>query len=368
MRKCNSENERIKRAYLEYQEGAKKKSQSTIDNIRKAITTYEVFTKYDNFKHFNKDKAKAFKAYLRERKSTQTKDFLSKSTLLSTMRHIKEFFIWLRQRTGYKKIKLYDIDYFNLSEGEIRTAQAKRRHQAPTIDQIRKAIFSMPTANDIELRNRTLIGFTLLTGARDSALASLKLKHIKLEEELVEQLPPEVKTKFSKTIYTYFFPVGDDIKQIVIDWVNYLYKTKLFNGDNPLFPRTKLILDKNNSFKADGIEPIGWNSANQIRKIFKEAFQNAGLDYFSPHSFRTTLVWFGEKVCKTPEEFKAWSQNLGHEEPLTTFNSYGYIPEHKQGEIIKNLLHRQKEETHNLLKQIVKQVNRLAEKENKKLD
>jgi len=34
--------------------------------------------------------------------------------------------------------------------------------------------------NGIECRNRALIAFTLLTGARDSAIASMKLKHVDL--------------------------------------------------------------------------------------------------------------------------------------------------------------------------------------------
>jgi len=337
MRKFNPENERLKRAYFEYQKEAKKKSQATVDNIRYAITKYEAFTQCESFKRFNKDKAKDFKTHISLCKSSKSNDYLSKSTLLSTLRHITDFFVWLRQRQGYKKIKLYDLDYFNLSEKEIRIAQAKKRRPSPTIEQVKKIISSMPINNEIELRNRALIAFTLLTGIRDGATASLRLKHIKLGEELVEQMPPEVKTKFSKTIYTYFFPVGNDIKQIVIDWVNYLYKAKLFNQESSLFPRTKLILDKNNSFKADGIEPVCWNSANQIRKIFQEACEKAGLEYYAPHSFRSTLTRLGEAICKTPEEFKAWSQNLGHEQTLTTFNSYGTIPEYTQGEIIKNL-------------------------------
>jgi integrase len=195
----------------------------------------------------------------------------------------------------------------------------------------------MPSGNDIELKNRALIAITILTGIRDGALASFKLKHIKLDEKLVEQLPPEVKTKFGKTIYTYFFPVGEDIEQIVVEWVNYLYKIKLFNPDDPVFPKTKLIQDKNNFFIAGGIEPVCWQSANQIGKIFKGAFTNAGMQYFNPHSFRTTLGRLGEILCKNPEQFKAWSQNLGHENPLTTFTSYGYIDEYNQGRIIKNL-------------------------------
>ncbi|MEA2082835.1 MAG: hypothetical protein U9O82_01055 [Thermodesulfobacteriota bacterium] len=47
---------------------------------------------------------------------------------------------------------------------------------------------------------------------------------------------------------------------------------------------------------------------------------------------------FGEQVfCKTPEHFKAWSQNLGHEKVLTTFLSYGEVACQRQGEIIRDL-------------------------------
>src|SRR6185312_8352009 len=67
------------------------------------------------------------------------------------------------------------------------------------------------------------------------------------------------------------------------------------------------------------------------------AFESAGLPYFHPHSFRKTLARLGEVRCKTPEEFKAWSQNLGHEQVLTTFMSYGTVREDRQGEIIRGL-------------------------------
>jgi integrase/recombinase XerD len=345
MTKCNPNNERIKRAYFEYQQEANKKSPSTIDNIRKAISRYELYTKYQGFESFNRHKAIAFKKAFTQAKSSLGEDYLSKATILSTVRHLQDFFKWLSREKGYKRLDVREIEYFNPSENEIRIAHAKKRRLAPSLEQIRAVIKAMPTGNDIELRNRALIAFTLLTGIRDSALASLKLKHIKLDDKLVEQLPPEVKTKFGKTIYTYFFPVGEDIEQIVVDWVNYLYKTKLYNPDNPVFPKTKLILDKNNSFVAGGFEPVCWTTASQIRKIFKEAFINAGMQYFNPHSFRTTLGRLGEILCTTPEEFKAWSQNLGHEHPLTTLISYGYIDEYRQGQIMKNLSKNKNRET-----------------------
>ncbi len=32
---------------------------------------------------------------------------------------------------------------------------------------------------------------------------------------------------------------------------------------------------------------------------------------------------------------KAWTQNLGHNDMLTTLTSYGSVPLHKQGELIR---------------------------------
>jgi hypothetical protein len=66
----------------------------------------------------------------------------------------------------------------------------------------------MPARTDIERRNRALLAFTWLTGVRDGALASLKVKHVNLCEGKVNQEPREVKTKNSKPQVTACFPVG----------------------------------------------------------------------------------------------------------------------------------------------------------------
>jgi len=108
---------------------------------------------------------------------------------------------------------------------------------------LKHVIARMPEGSDIERRNRALVAFTRLTGARDSGIASLKLKHVNLAAGSVYQDAREVKTKFSKT----------------------------------------------------------------------------------------------ETLCQTPEQFKAWSQNLGHEGVLTTFTSYGSVGSRRKGEIIRSL-------------------------------
>jgi integrase/recombinase XerD len=86
-----------------------------------------------------------------------------------------------------------------------------------------------------------------------------------------------------------------------------------------------------------GLDRKHWSSAGPIRTIIKDAFAAAGLPYFNPHSFRKTLALLGAQICKSPEEYKAWSQNLGHENVLTTFSSYGDVAGHRQAEIIRGL-------------------------------
>jgi hypothetical protein len=41
--------------------------------------------------------------------------------------------------------------------------------------------------------------------------------------------------------------------------------------------------------------------------------------------------------AKTPKDFKVWSQNLGHDDVLTTFYSYGQVDSRRQAEIIRDL-------------------------------
>ena len=90
-------------------------------------------------------------------------------------------------------------------------------------------------------------------------------------------------------------------------------------------------------WEAVGVEPKHWSNATAIRRIFHDAFAAVGMPYFNPHSIRNTLVRLGETRCKTPEDFKAFSQNLGHAHVLTTFTSYGEVPARRQSEIIQAL-------------------------------
>ncbi|MFT6693816.1 MAG: integrase/recombinase XerD [Neolewinella sp.] len=158
-------------------------------------------------------------------------------------------------RPEYKsKINYPDAEYFKLSEKDTRVATAKMQRSVPPIERIKNVIESVPINTVVDRRNRALIAFTLLIGARDCAIASMKLKH-----------------------------------------------------DDPLFPKTNVALGEERTFKVVGLKREHWSTASPIRQIFKNAFEAAGLPYFNPHSFCNTLAVLGEKMCQTPKDFKAWS-------------------------------------------------------------
>ena len=338
MRQHNAENERIKREYLIYLKAARGLSEATLDAVAKAIHRFEVSTRFRSLRKFHVEQAVAFRRHLSESQSFETGKPLSRATILQTLNVLRAFFLWLAGQPGYRsRISYSDADYFRLSEKDTRIAKTTRERPVPTLEQIRGVLAAMPRATDIERRNRSLVAFAILTGARDGALASLKLKHVDLAAANVVQDAREVHTKFSKSFITWFFPVGDDIRSIVEDWIAYLREQKLWGGDDPLFPATEVVNGTNLKFEAAGLARRHWSNAGPIRAIFREAFTLAGLPYFNPHSFRKTLAQLGERLCRTPEELKAWSQNLGHEDVMTTLRSYGEVASTRQAEIIKNL-------------------------------
>jgi hypothetical protein len=106
-----------------------------------------------------------------------------------------------------------------------------------------------------------------------------------LTEGKVDQDAREVRTKFSKSFVTTFFPVGDGNGWCSSTGSIFCDKDKLWGLDDPLFPATKVAIGGNLRFEATGLDRKHWSNAGPIRKIFKEVFALAGFPYFNPHSF-----------------------------------------------------------------------------------
>jgi integrase len=337
--KISAENERIKRDYFQYLREAHGRDEATIDGAAKALARFEDSTGRKPFKRFHREQAVAFKKKLAAALNARTGERLSKATLLATLRELRAFFFWLAHLPGFKSHIAYaDADYFNLPDKDVAVARARRERPVPTVNQVRRVLASMPAATPLERRDRALIAFTLLTGARASALASIRLGHVDMAGGYVDQDARTVRTKGSKTFRTFFLPIDDDALAIVTDWALELARDQAWGPGDPLFPATEIGLDPvHGGFEPAGLERRCWRGTGAINEIFRRAFALADLPYFNPHSFRAMLVRHAMSLDLTPEQMKAWSQNLGHANVMTTLTSYGQVPTHRQGELIRGM-------------------------------
>ena len=124
---------------------------------------------------------------------------------------------WLAWQSGYKsRLQYADAEYFNLSDKDTRIATAKRHQKAPTLEQINHVIKKMPV------------------------------------------LAPSL------------FPVGEEVRGIVAEWVSFLRNEKLWGNDAPLFPETRVALNSDREFAALGLTQEHLSNASPIRTSFPE--------------------------------------------------------------------------------------------------
>jgi integrase/recombinase XerD len=323
----NEQNERVKRRYAIWKREARRAQMITVDKSLEAINAFTNFTNDKDFKQFKLEQAVNFKRHLETCKSRTTGRPLAKATIDGTLRAVKDFFDWLADQPGYRsRIARKDLEYFNLNAKDVRIAHASRNMDAPTIEQCRHAFLMMPEA--------TIFATLMLTGARDGALASVRLKHLDLMDGCLHQDAREVMTKAAKSFTTWFFPVDDIYRAELVRWVDFLRREQLFGPADALFPKPVLGW-VNGSFAATGLSRDVYGSAAKIREVVARAFTMSGLAKFNPHSFRRTLVALGNDVCGNAEEFKAWSMNLGHDSVVTTMQSYCRIPPSRQRELLR---------------------------------
>lgn len=334
-RKINEENERIKRAYHIFLAEARRCDQSTCLKSADSILRFEKSNGYKSFKAFHIEQVRRFKQSLNNEKSVTTGKPLSKATISGILRANKAFFEWLSQKPGYKsRIAFQDAEYFNQNAKDARIAHAQRPSRYPTLAQCRHAFDAMPEQTDIEKRNKALFACLMITGARDGALSSLRLKHVDLVDGTLFQDARDVRTKNSKTFTTYFMPVDPIYRTVFASWVRYLREDLLFGHDDPLFP-PPLMGNVGTKFTVIGLRRDCYASAGPLRDVIKNAFANADLPQFAPHSFRKTLVRWADKHYPTRAAFKAFSQNIGHDSIVTTSGAYLPITEEQQADLIR---------------------------------
>lgn len=135
---------------------------------------------------------------------------------------------------------------------------------------------------------------------------------------------------------TTFFPVGEGFIAARTSYVDLLKGELLFGPDDPLFFRQKRIRGER-GFTADGLSREFYERANPLNFAVQNAFENAQLPRFTPHSFRHMLAEFDSELELSPKQFKAWPMYLGHDHVMTTVYSYLQITESDKRDHIMEL-------------------------------
>ena len=101
------DNERIKHQYFERK--GKRFDKKTLRKIVAALLAFEEFSGFKDFKSFCYNDVKGFQKYILDRYGH------SMQTANRTMVYVREFFFWLREHDGYKRIKYDDVEDLQLS-------------------------------------------------------------------------------------------------------------------------------------------------------------------------------------------------------------------------------------------------------------
>jgi site-specific recombinase XerC len=215
MRLHNPENERIKRRYFTYLKEAKRYSEATVDRVAKSLSRFEEYTRSRGFKNFRVEQAVAFKRHFADQVSKRSGERLSKATLYATLTDLRNFFHWLAGQTGFRsRLGYADADYFNLSEKDSRIARAQREQPAPTLDQILHAIRSMPASTEIDRRDRAVVAFTILSGARDGAIASMTTRRF----ACARASRSDCVAVWNEYRWMFNYKRGNDVIAFTLDW------------------------------------------------------------------------------------------------------------------------------------------------------
>lgn len=309
---------------------ARARDPKTVKAVLQHIWQFLDLTGNIDFRQIDKEAIARYKEKLQE-KGASGKE-LAPKTIVSSFGHLKAFFEWLAKQPGYECVPAHLHEYFTPQRRLVNAANDHKSKNYPSHEEILSVVGAMPADTFLQRRNRALVAFAYLTGARVGALITLQVKHVDVECRIVEQLAIDVHTKRSKNIRSTWFPVGDHIEGLVIGWIAEL-KLLGAKDDTPLFPRgPRQTIGPKREHQWEFIKGSG-----TAVKIFSTAAAYAGVDRFTPHRVRDTIASMIFCWASNLEEVKALSQSLGHDNLKTTLDSYGAISENREHELISGL-------------------------------
>ena len=328
--KLNENNENIKIKYEKYLTKGKteKVKPSTAKEKIRSIRFYEECFKFEDFNLFDEQHGMDFYDYLKADEKSGVK------ARIKHLKNVKEFFEWYYKI--FRKMNMYkhpELDHaLNTLEPSIEDIRLNRRTtyaDYPTDKEIQK-LMDLPIENIVDRRNRALIAYMLLTGARIKAVATLTIDLIDMDKLLVKQDPLDgTHTKMDKLIYTRFMILDPKYLDYLTEWIVYV-KSKISDKKAFLFPKVS-----NYTSGAKITNEIVDSKKYNI--IIKKMCDKAQIRDYHPHSFRHYMINKGFQMAHTGKELKALSQNVGHWEIETILEQYANMPPEIYSKVIGNM-------------------------------
>ena len=334
MTRLNPGNERIKFRYVHHLAEGEGLSTKTVEHTMLAIEAFERFTDRKDFKLFRRTSAEAFRKHL-----LSADPPASLRTVHSKVTRLAKFFRWLSDEPGFHHVRASDAKFFALNRRDQRIMQETPVKRGPSVSELQQLVRRMPTSTPRECRDRALVALIALTGIRIGAAISLKVRHVRADGLGINQNGAEVRTKQGRSFTSVFLPLGKDLCGIIPNYVRLLRTEWGFTDNDPLFPAANQLAGLGQGSLCD-VAKVHWKTDGPARKIVKQAFDAAGLPYFTPHTLRNTLANFGLSVAPDIETWVALSQNLGHKSPMTALKAYVSIHPDEQIALIQKLHHK----------------------------
>lgn len=314
-------NDRLLYSWIKY---AGRYDPKTVNAHLISIRAFEVFVGGKPFVDLTREDAAAWRDHIIRSRG----DDLSLGTLRQRVSHLRLFFGWLSKQPHYAHLAALP-DYVVLP----RRFQAKSEtvpRAFPTIDEAAEMLDRMSSATLKDRRARALFAFAFISGFRADALTTVRLHHVDMTGHRVRHDGKLMRTKNGKSFISNWFPRTEPFRQVFEDWVMEIEELGL-GPDDALFPGLR-ALSQARTPNREPIPPMA--SAAAVTEAFRLASSDAARRY-SPHAARHTLVHLGDQICRTSEERKAWSLNLGHSSEAVTWTHYGKVNDERKDAIFE---------------------------------
>lgn len=323
-------NDRVIYKWLSY---AGRYDVKTVDRHLAAIRYFEAFLQGKPFHTLTTDDVAKVRDDLKRRAKGGATDHLSSSSIKHTVSHLIAFIDWLVKQDGFKRLPKDLTGYLKLPKATVAASTAAKSKDFPTLAEAEDLLKQMPSKSLVDQRARAVFAIAFLGALRADTIASLKLKHIDIDNRLILQDARTVRAKAGKNINILWFPIQTTFADIVIEWVRKLQSFG-FTGDDGLFPDLKLLKHRP-AFGLHKPVPV-MTTQHVVTQAFAIASRNIDIKY-TPHAAKHTIAAERDMRPLTQLERKAWSVNMGHENEQITERHYGKLTDDLRFEVLENV-------------------------------